>query len=914
MAFSGEYKFHNFMGTFANDAACLTFVQANNWDSNGNGTGTPENGMWYYSTGTNDFRAYKNGAWADLAGGGGTPGGATGDIQYNDGAGGFAAEAALNWNAANDYLTLGAAARLITGAYGTPTDVTAGGVIINQGAAGGNALTAHYTGVAHPFSAIAQTDTFFQIWNGGAAGAAGGAYVEGFADANSPGLSLASFTESPDNILTGGVLQLRAAQHSIGGNPGVMGDAFDAIAMYNWLTPILKVRGNGDTHPYGALVTGGYTSTKDVDGGGATLFHGVGTGQVLTFKNSSINHLFTTYGDADTYAQFSKYNSAAGGLLLRTFTETDNESFVLRAMIGGDVTPTDYPIRLEGSKWDGATAGQALTATENLMVLSTFSTDVAYFLGDGSYYNKGRLSIGNAAFEAAPDCSLGGATFNQTFLDTDILTFKSSDVAHTLTSDAEADTYATFRKVSAANGGLRIRGYTDITTQPAMRVDGICPGDPPTTVFSSTPPAVFSGSKHNGSGGVTSVGNDEALLCLANNGSARFWLNGYGDAWVRGKLTTGQELAPDVGDGGICLENPTFAAEKMVSFKNASVAHPITDVAETDTFGFMEKAQVNYGGLAVVGISDLGTTSPGVTVRGYVASPGTTVYSNPGAVNVTGYKSNGGTGSTVVASGEALFSVANWTESSCRLWLDGNGRLYLGSPTSAYGTLALNEDSPEGFVCIQMHGSDGVAFSIKNTDVAHGVTDWAQTDTFFFIEKEFIDTGGALLTGFTDDATTGFPGIKLRGISGTEDSTTSTLAYGCIELEGASANGTTIQAVAADSNVLVVKNRTTASMIVKGDGDIYYDGADQGTYDEEDDVALVNAARYEISQEYVRIRPEDRKRLEELGIIKNGFISNKKMTALQLGAIGQMWNMLRGMAKMLNVDETKLLEMAKNYT
>lgn len=47
--------------------------------------------------------------WEDAgAGGGGSPGGASGDVQYNDGASGFGAEAAFNYNATTDILTLGA--------------------------------------------------------------------------------------------------------------------------------------------------------------------------------------------------------------------------------------------------------------------------------------------------------------------------------------------------------------------------------------------------------------------------------------------------------------------------------------------------------------------------------------------------------------------------------------------------------------------------------------------------------------------------------------------------------------------------------------------------------------------------------------------------------------------------------------
>jgi len=66
MALSSTYKQHNYLGEYANDAAALTFLQACEWDTNSDGTGNPRNGMWYYDSTNNKFRAYINSAWADM--------------------------------------------------------------------------------------------------------------------------------------------------------------------------------------------------------------------------------------------------------------------------------------------------------------------------------------------------------------------------------------------------------------------------------------------------------------------------------------------------------------------------------------------------------------------------------------------------------------------------------------------------------------------------------------------------------------------------------------------------------------------------------------------------------------------------------------------------------------------------------
>lgn len=66
MAFTSPYGQHNYMGEFANDAAALTFIQDNDFDTNKDGTGSPEEGMWYFNTTSTNFRGYRNGAWRGL--------------------------------------------------------------------------------------------------------------------------------------------------------------------------------------------------------------------------------------------------------------------------------------------------------------------------------------------------------------------------------------------------------------------------------------------------------------------------------------------------------------------------------------------------------------------------------------------------------------------------------------------------------------------------------------------------------------------------------------------------------------------------------------------------------------------------------------------------------------------------------
>jgi hypothetical protein len=69
MTLTAPYRQHNYMGEYADDAACLTFIQANKWDSSGDGLGTAQNGMIYYNTTSHVFKVRANGAWTSLSAG-----------------------------------------------------------------------------------------------------------------------------------------------------------------------------------------------------------------------------------------------------------------------------------------------------------------------------------------------------------------------------------------------------------------------------------------------------------------------------------------------------------------------------------------------------------------------------------------------------------------------------------------------------------------------------------------------------------------------------------------------------------------------------------------------------------------------------------------------------------------------------
>ena len=162
--------------------------------------------------------------------------------------------------------------------------------------------------------------------------------------------------------------------------------------------------------------------------------------------------------------------------------------------------------------------------------------------GDESFvFGGGRTQTGG---ETSGDVSAGGLTLNQGASDTQILSFKSSDIAHGITAgggnNAETDTYGSIQKVDATNGGCKLSGYTEGSSVMAIEFFG----------YSTTPDSNFSVSaqgivqtrsvKKSGDS-YTSVGNDENIFLCKNDGSTKFIVRGDGDIGYDGAASAYDE-------------------------------------------------------------------------------------------------------------------------------------------------------------------------------------------------------------------------------------------------------------------------------------------------------------------------------------------------------------------------------------
>ena len=68
MALDPPFEQHNFLGKFADDTEAAAEALANHWDSNGDGTGTPLDTLYYLNTTTSQMRYIYGGAWSGWSG------------------------------------------------------------------------------------------------------------------------------------------------------------------------------------------------------------------------------------------------------------------------------------------------------------------------------------------------------------------------------------------------------------------------------------------------------------------------------------------------------------------------------------------------------------------------------------------------------------------------------------------------------------------------------------------------------------------------------------------------------------------------------------------------------------------------------------------------------------------------------
>lgn len=173
-----------------------------------------------------------------------------------------------------------------------------------------------------------------------------------------------------------------------------------------------------------------------------------------------------------------------------------------------------------------------------------------YTTPDGASASTERTRWNNAGGVLINDTSDAditiGLTINQGGNDNSILTLKSSDVAHGVTTVVETDTYASFKKFAANDGGLQIDAIAD-TGATGLALRGIMVTASTTKSTAGTAAIMVDSALKSGTG-VASSGANANMVAFRDNGTTRFILDADGDSHQDvGTAWTNFDFLDDVG-------------------------------------------------------------------------------------------------------------------------------------------------------------------------------------------------------------------------------------------------------------------------------------------------------------------------------------------------------------------------------
>ena len=223
------------------------------------------------------------------------------------------------------------------------------------------------------------------------------------------------------------------------------------------------------------------------------------------------------------------------------------------------------------------------------------------------------------------------------------------------------------------------------------------------------------------------------------------------------------------------------------------------------------------------------------------------------------------------------------------LRIDSNRKLATNGETAG--------DTGEGGLCLNQAANDDNILTLKSSDIAHGITATAETDTYFEIRKQSGSIGGAELSAYGEQklayAIQGFVGLA-------EESSPSAASFGPVYVNCSIKSGSSIVEMSAAQHLFVVANDGDAKFMVDGDGTFHSDGSG-GTYDTYEDAQLVRA--FDLSHKegvinskfdkFVQYNHEDLAEAKLVGRNPDGtpnyFINYPAFNRLHNGAIWQQY-------------------------
>lgn len=274
-----------------------------------------------------------------------------------------------------------------------------------------------------------------------------------------------------------------------------------------------------------------------------------------------------------------------------------------------------------------------------------------WYLTGGQYYSMGIDNSDSDTLVLSASSALGTsniAKFSSTGIDlmeSAFLRMRDADIAHGMTGYAPTDVYGFLAQGNATGGGLFIGGITDAdAVNPVIITAGFGITDP-----SDALAAFFlQAYKKNGTGR-QAIASTEMVYALYNFGTVMQEVLGSGLSRFYGSLE---------------LREPAAG----ITFRDADVAHGMTDVVATDVYGLAQIQNGASGGLLLWGLSDNASVT-GINILGTIGVTDPT-DTTPAILLQANKKS--GTTYGALAAAETVFVIDNYTSRLIRLLGDGS--------------------------------------------------------------------------------------------------------------------------------------------------------------------------------------------------------------------------------------------------
>ena len=216
------------------------------------------------------------------------------------------------------------------------------------------------------------------------------------------------------------------------------------------------------------------------------------------------------------------------------------------------------------------------------------------------------------------------------------------------------------------------------------------------------------------------------------------------------------------------------------------------------------------------------------------------------------------------------------------------------------GAIGSNEAAPDistGGLCLNQGADDDKIFTLKSSDVAHGMTSIAETDTYAYMSKGSGTAGGLQMDALAE----GEDGFTMHSYVTTANTTKSTGANAAIMFKGRKKSSTSAGSLNdANSNIMAIADHNTRRFLFDIEGDFHADSGST-TFDAYEDAHLVRAydlshGKGVIDSKFDKFVSYNHEKLADLQLVgrendgtPNHFINVTGMQRLHNGAIWQQY-------------------------